>query len=114
MVCLIDGAMPSTWWSLRAWPPGVRRPVMAWMTRVLAVTAIAMASLCAQGQGAPYPRPAYTTGSCDGHANYADELQASSFRIVSQTDQGDGTSLVQISFMLQNTAIGVFSNASVT
>jgi hypothetical protein len=60
------------------------------------------------------PRP-YSTrpGSCDGFANYADELRATNFQLVSQSDLPDGTSEVRIAFLAENIERGVFHGATV-
>lgn len=54
------------------------------------------------------------SGSCDGYADYADELVPSGFALVRQTALGDGYDEVEIAFELQNADIGQFNAATAT
>ncbi len=89
--------------------------LLTWCLRLgrLGLVSAAMVGLPGLALADP-PRPYSTVpGSCDGFANYADELQVSGFQIVSQTDLGDGTSEVSLSFQMNNLDVGVFFGASV-
>lgn len=51
-------------------------------------------------------------GSCDGFANYADEIRLENFQVVGQTNFPDGTSEVRINFTARNVDIASFLAAS--
>jgi hypothetical protein len=53
------------------------------------------------------------TGSCDGFANYVDELKARDFEIIAQTPLPDNFVQVQIGFVVDNADVASFNSASV-
>lgn len=87
-------------------------PMIRWLVG-LGLAGLVMTGLTAQCFGAGLRPYATYPGSCDGFANYADELQATGFVIANQTDMGDGTSEVDVRFQVNNLDVGVFTGASV-
>ncbi|MEW5851582.1 MAG: hypothetical protein AB2A00_22520 [Myxococcota bacterium] len=82
--------------------------------RPLVLSAVLMLLIPLTSVAAVSPRPySLDPGSCDGFANYVDEIRVSGFQLVSQTPAADGYTEVTVGFQADNADHGQFRGATI-